>query len=114
MLLKLQFGLAVLFELIAIYTWFKVKRKLLFYQCFLYFSMKKPCFFFLHFYVIHYNFIFTGGCDARGVPVDNLESYQPSKNKWARLKNMPTPRAGVCALSIGKFDFEVRIHLLSY
>lgn len=43
----------------------------------------------------------TGGCDARGAPIDNLESYVAKKNQWNRLKNMPTPRAGVCALALG-------------
>lgn len=47
-----------------------------------------------------------GGCDARGVPVDNFESCKDvpvvaKKKLWDRLLNMPTPRAGVCAVAIG-------------
>lgn len=44
-----------------------------------------------------------GGCDARGMPLDDFQVYNPNvnpKHRWKRLANMPTKRAGTCAVAV--------------
>ncbi|ELT92073.1 hypothetical protein CAPTEDRAFT_210667, partial [Capitella teleta] len=45
-----------------------------------------------------------GGCDAKGLPLNDFQVYNPNaskKNRWKGLPNMPTKRAGTTAVAIG-------------